>query len=154
MNAQVSGAAARRVIRLAFLVTLAARVAHASTRTPDLPENIRSALESVSPERILEHAGRLGSDAMEGRGTGTPGGEAAAAYLAGELARIGLRPMGDGGSYFQRVPMRGIAALPESPLDLAADDSTAALAIEKDYLLYTIPSERKRSSRSRFPSSS
>jgi hypothetical protein len=38
---------------------------------------------------------------MEGRGSGTPGGERAARYIADRLAALGFRPGGDGGGYYQ-----------------------------------------------------
>jgi hypothetical protein len=38
---------------------------------------------------------------MEGRGSGTPGGDRAARYIAAELGRLGLRPGGDAGTFFQ-----------------------------------------------------
>ncbi len=46
-------------------------------------------------------------DSMQGRAAGSPGHERATAYLARELARLGLVPAGDSGSYFQRVPLSG-----------------------------------------------
>jgi len=47
------------------------------------------------------HVLALTAPEMEGRGSGTPGGERAARYIAAELARIGLRPGGDAGTFFQ-----------------------------------------------------
>lgn len=47
----------------------------------------------------------LAHDSMAGRESGTPGGAASERYLAAELARLGLRPAGDNGSYLQRVPL-------------------------------------------------
>ena len=40
---------------------------------------------------------------MEGRDTGSPGYDRAAAYVAGRFERAGLRPAGDGGTFFQRI---------------------------------------------------
>ena len=48
--------------------------------------------------------GALAHDSMEGRGTGARGSERAARFIAGELARYGVRPAGDSG-YYQRVPV-------------------------------------------------
>lgn len=54
----------------------------------------------------------LSSDAMEGRDTGSPGYDRAAALVAKRLAAAGLTPVGDAGTWMQRVPMaeRSIAA--------------------------------------------
>lgn len=51
----------------------------------------------------------LASDSLRGRDTGSPGIDIAADYLAREAARLGLRPAGDGGTYFQNVPLRRTA---------------------------------------------
>ncbi|ABI78568.1 peptidase, family M28 [Hyphomonas neptunium ATCC 15444] len=47
----------------------------------------------------------LADDVFEGRGPGTPTGEASAAWIAQELARIGLEPAGDDGTWYQQVEM-------------------------------------------------
>lgn len=58
----------------------------------------------------------LAADSMEGRGTGTPGGDRAARWLASEFARAGLQPAGDSGTYLQRVPlMRAPVLTPGAP---------------------------------------
>jgi len=53
-------------------------------------------------ERLLDWVRDLASPAMDGRAAGTPGADRAAQYLADHMARIGLHPLGDGGTYFQR----------------------------------------------------
>lgn len=58
--------------------------------------------DRASVERLLR---ALAHDSMEGRGTGTPGGERAARFLVAEMRRIGLRPGGDGTTYSQLVPV-------------------------------------------------
>ncbi|MGH7409031.1 MAG: M28 family peptidase, partial [Candidatus Methylomirabilales bacterium] len=55
----------------------------------------------LAPADLLRHVEVLAGPAMEGRASGTPGGERAAAYIAAEFARAGLTPGGEGGSYFQ-----------------------------------------------------
>jgi Zn-dependent M28 family amino/carboxypeptidase len=47
----------------------------------------------------------VADDAFEGRGPSTPAGEASAAWIAAEMARIGLEPGGDNGTFFQEVKM-------------------------------------------------
>jgi hypothetical protein len=47
----------------------------------------------------------LSNDSMEGRDTGTEAYERAAKYVADQFAAAGLKPSGDNGTFFQRVPM-------------------------------------------------
>ncbi|HMA45931.1 MAG TPA: M20/M25/M40 family metallo-hydrolase [Frankiaceae bacterium] len=63
-----------------------------------------SAQQASTPRarRILADDRYLASDALAGRFPGTPGNDSAAAYIARELRRLGLRPGGDDGTYFQR----------------------------------------------------
>jgi hypothetical protein len=56
---------------------------------------------AIAPERIKAHVEYLASQAMKGRGTGTPELNKAAKYIAEEFKRDGLQPL-DGKSYFQK----------------------------------------------------
>jgi hypothetical protein len=47
----------------------------------------------------------LSDDSMEGRDTGTEAYERAAKYVAAQFTAAGLKPAGDNGTFFQRVPM-------------------------------------------------
>src|SRR3954469_25273886 len=51
----------------------------------------------------------LSSDAMEGRDTGSPAYDRAARLVASRFEAAGLKPAGENGSWFQRVPMHEIA---------------------------------------------
>jgi len=54
---------------------------------------------------LQAHVEALTAPEMEGRGSGTPGGDRAARYIAGVLAGAGLRPGGDAGIFFQEFPV-------------------------------------------------
>jgi hypothetical protein len=61
-----------------------------------------AAAAAAPPAADLQaHVLALTAPEMEGRGSGTAGGERAARYIASVLARSGLRPGGDGGTFFQ-----------------------------------------------------
>src|SRR6476660_4438475 len=51
----------------------------------------QSNLEPSATE-LQQHVSYLASDALDGRRTGTAGANDAARYIAGEFARLGLRP--------------------------------------------------------------
>jgi hypothetical protein len=51
---------------------------------------------------------------MQGRGTGQPGGDKAAAYLADRFAKLGLKPLGDKNTYLQAIKFRETVFLPQT----------------------------------------
>src|SRR6516164_8429249 len=55
----------------------------------------------VSEARMRRDINFLASDECEGRGPGTKGIDKAAAYIASEFQKAGLKPGGDDGGYFQ-----------------------------------------------------
>ncbi len=55
----------------------------------------------------------LSNDGMEGRDTGSPGYDRAAAYVADRFKRAGLSPAGDNGTYFQRLKLHDIEVISE-----------------------------------------
>jgi aminopeptidase N len=65
----------------------------------------RKALATLAPvfseERILAHVKYLAGEELEGRGLGSAGLEKAAAYIASEFKKAGLKPGGDENSFFQ-----------------------------------------------------
>nr|MCU0233970.1 hypothetical protein [Thermoanaerobaculales bacterium] len=93
--------------------------------------------QAVSAETIRRHTAVLGSDALEGRFPGTPGGSRAAAYIARQLAALGLEPLGENGGFLQQVPLHGVMPLPSSRLELESLGSRRELALGADYLLFT-----------------
>jgi len=89
-------------------------------RTPSvkLPGPAFVALETINPEHIRWHVRFLSHDLLEGRGTGQRGGDLAAEYIATQFAEYGLKPVGDHGTYMQKVPLVGITTLPETRFTL------------------------------------
>ena len=65
----------------------------------------------TSARRVIRY---LADDALEGRLAGSEGERCAAEFLAGEFRRIGLRPAGADGGFFQDVPLAS-AINPHAP---------------------------------------
>ena len=57
--------------------------------------------EAIQAEALLKQVRTLAAPEMEGRASGTPGGDRAAAHVAAEFRQIGLQPLGDRGTYLQ-----------------------------------------------------
>lgn len=123
-----------RIAQIVFLCLLLPAFAPAQQRM--LAPAVREAMERVSPDSLLRHAMLLADDVMEGRGTGSAGERRAAAYLAGELERLGLQPAGPDGAYLQPFPLHGSRPLPASRLTLTAGTREIDLRLGDDYLLF------------------
>lgn len=61
--------------------------------------------QEISPDDLMTHVRYLASDELCGRMTGEKGAEKAAVYIARNFEEAGLRPQGDGGTYFQKFPL-------------------------------------------------
>ena len=94
-------------------------------------------LQAVSLDSIWTDVQFLGSDYLAGRAPGTLGGDRAAEYLAGRMARIGLVPMGDNDSYLQHMPLYGGTPLLDTRLTLSRDAERREFELQQDFLLYT-----------------
>ena len=72
-----------------------------------LPPPLAAAVAALRAPALAAHVGFLASPALEGRGLGTRGLDAAAEYAAVHLALAGIPPLADR-TYFQPVPLREI----------------------------------------------
>jgi Zn-dependent M28 family amino/carboxypeptidase len=113
------------------------KAAKAEPVSVSLPGAAFAAMQTIDPEHIRWHVRFLSHDLLEGRGTGQRGGDIAAEYIATQFAEYGLKPAGDHGSYFQKVPLVGITTLPESQFSLAPKQGPALnLKLLDDYVAY------------------
>lgn len=87
------------------------------------------AAAKVSATAIESYIRFLSDDALEGRGTGTRGGRLAADFIAAQFRRMGLKPAGDGGTYFQAVDLLGRTPAPRISVD------GAPLRYREDYVV-------------------
>ena len=71
-----------------------------------------SALAIPTAREVRAHLRFLSDDVLRGRAPGTPGGDAAALYLATQFELMGLEPAAPNGSFFQPVEMLGITSEP------------------------------------------
>jgi hypothetical protein len=60
---------------------------------------------AITQELLREHVGVMAHDSMRGRLTGSPELEETASYIAAHFRRLGLKPLGDAGSFIQHYPL-------------------------------------------------
>ncbi len=97
-----------------------------------LPASAQAAMKAIDPNHIKAHVRFLSSDLLEGRGTGQRGGDIAAEYIATQFQAYGLKPAGENGTYFQKVPMVGITTEPTSTIALGLPGKTMDLKLGDD----------------------
>jgi Zn-dependent M28 family amino/carboxypeptidase len=76
----------------------------------------------------------LASDLLEGRGTGSRGGDLAVAYIASQFMELGLEPAGDSGTYYQRVPI--VSLNPSPTLSVVGGAPARDLRYRDDYVAW------------------
>src|SRR5215471_1197365 len=95
--------------RLQSLFAVLAALAIAATlAAQEPPAAIKKELGDFRKDALAAHDKFLASDLLEGRGPGTRGDEVAMEYIADEFESYGLKPAGDSGTYFQKVPLVGV----------------------------------------------
>jgi Zn-dependent M28 family amino/carboxypeptidase len=91
---------------------------------------------ALEGSEIARHMRTLSADSFMGRAPGTPGGEAAAAYVAAAFAAVGLEPVE--GTYLQAVPMVGSTPRPGAvSLAFTADDDRIAASYLSDFVAWS-----------------
>src|SRR3954468_11288531 len=65
----------------------------------------RTAAERITAERMKEILYYIASDEMQGRDTPSPGLDKTAEFIADNLKKLKLKPMGDKGSYLQHIAL-------------------------------------------------
>ena len=91
----------------------------------------RKAADRVKLETIRDVTTTLSSNEFEGRGTGQPGADKAARYLADRFAKLGLKPGGENGTYLQSIKFKSSQILPESSFKVGE----VVLKHGEDYIL-------------------
>ena len=75
---------------------------------PGLPPAALAAAQGIDPEQIRASVKELADDKYEGRYPGTKGGDMAAKYIADQLGSYGVKPAGEAGTFFQKVPFYAV----------------------------------------------
>src|SRR5881392_1945399 len=99
----------RSIIALAALAAIPVVAATKTTSMETAPPPVKKGMALLSGKAMAAHDQFLASDLLEGRGPGTRGDEIAQQYIAAQFEAYGLQPGGDNGTYYQNVPLLGIA---------------------------------------------
>ena len=71
-------------------------------------------VDKITVKSIKDMTAALAAPEMEGRGTGQPGGDKAANWITEKFKSFGLKPLGDKGSYLQKVEFKETTITPDT----------------------------------------
>ena len=95
----------------------------------------RAASSGIDEASLKAHVKYLADDKLEGRGTGAPGGEMAAKYIAEQLKAIGAKGAADG-SFFQPVSLVGVKAFPNTTMTVVGANGSETLKFADDFVVF------------------
>ena len=107
-------------LALAFLFALQS-LAQMAAPAPALSAAERGIVDNITIASIKASTAALSSAEMQGRGTMQPGGEKAAAWIADQYKKFGLKPLGDNGTYLQKINFKETIATPETVFKVGED---------------------------------
>jgi len=99
----------------------------------------RELSENITIGTIKEITAALSSAEMQGRGTMQPGGDKAANWIADRFQKLGLKPLGDKGTYLQKIDFRETVFTPETTFRIGDE----ALKFGTDYAFLPYSKEGK-----------
>ncbi|HET6764853.1 MAG TPA: M20/M25/M40 family metallo-hydrolase [Longimicrobiaceae bacterium] len=88
----------------ALALAAGAAFAHPAHAQAPTPAALSAAARTITPADMYARIEFLASDAMRGRNTPSPELDIAASYLVNQYKLLGLRPGGEGGTFYQRYP--------------------------------------------------
>ncbi len=112
-----------RALSRAAIAALAAAACAQSPATTPVPASspaapVAATHAAISPADLRTRLYAYADDSMRGRQAGTVDNIRATAWIAAQVERIGLKPAGDNGTYFQDVPLIRRALVPNSSLSV------------------------------------
>jgi hypothetical protein len=93
-----------RIASTLVLLALPAALAAQQKQNP-LKYSAKPTTSAITPADLMSRLYVFADDSMNGRRVGTPYHDKGVEYIARELKRLGLKPGGDSGTYFQRIPL-------------------------------------------------
>lgn len=120
-----------RAARLVPFALLA--LATGALAAPPRPAEVAN--PEITAAEIKAHIRYLASDELQGRRSGSPGNDLASSYIAARFRAAGLKPLGDGASYYQKFPVFVGAKLgKENRLWTRTEKGTETLDLGQDYM--------------------
>lgn len=104
---------------LAFVIAAGAPASFAQKAPKPTPKPAAPSFgntDGVTASQLKDYLTFIASDELEGRDTPSRGLDIAAMFIAQHLSSWGIKPAGDSGSYFQKIPLRLVKIDPQNTM--------------------------------------
>ncbi len=108
-------------------------------QNPKIPKDALVGYKAISASDLKAHLSFIASPELEGRETTFRGQKVAARYIASEFQRIGLKPIGDSGSYFQHFKVEATKVSDKSTITVSTKQGSTPFLIRKDFFPRSTP---------------
>ena len=116
-----------------FLPLLVVPTLLAFAQTPNIEKDARVGYGSIKAEDLKRFDTYLSSDALQGRETSYLGEKMASKYIGDHFKTIGLKPIGDDGSYFQHYDVELTRVSDESKIDVTTKTESKTFSWLNDF---------------------
>jgi hypothetical protein len=105
-------------------------------QTPKIEQGALTGYESINTEDLKEYDTYLSSDALQGRETSYPGERLAAQYIAAHFKLLGLKPVGDSGTYYQHYDVELVRVSDKSSLAVTSGGVSTMYSWMNDFVTF------------------
>ena len=112
-------------------------VAVSLAQNPKIPEEALVGYKVISANDLHARLSFIASPELEGRETTFRGQKVAARYIASEFQRIGLKPIGDSGSYFQHFKVETPKISDKSTITVISKSGPTTFYLRKDFIVFS-----------------
>ncbi|HTY37929.1 MAG TPA: M28 family peptidase [Bacteroidota bacterium] len=123
-------------MRRAFFLLLFP-LAFSVCQTPRIPKDALLGYQSIKANDLSARLHFIASPLLEGRETTTRGQKIAGQYIATEFQRMGLKPIGDSGTYFQHFNVEVTKISEKSAITVSGKTASTTYMIGKDFYAYS-----------------
>jgi hypothetical protein len=124
----------RRLFALLFVP-----LAFCLAQNPKIPKEALVGYKAITANDLSAHLNFIASPELEGRETTFRGQKVAARYIASVFQRVGLKPMGDSGTYFQRFKVEATKLSDKSTITVTSKQGAVPFALRKDFFALSAP---------------
>ena len=108
-------------------------------QNPKIPNEALVGYRAISASSLSARLSFIASPELEGREKTFRGQKVAARYIASEFQRVGLKPMGDSGSYFQHFKVEATKMSDKSTITVSTKQGATPFLIRKDFFALSAP---------------